>query len=176
MACDLQNRRFFSSLFILALPSCPLPLLCHPCLPSLPFVFVDAAAARVYVRVLHLPSSSLLLVFLSAGSCASRFFPRIRLHPSPSFSSSSSSSAVRTCTCPFFCRISARFFGPRTLGAPWIRSRKAEAMATVAATAGGGGERLLGPFLRSPPFPRRSRPTPARKGNAAELRRAQSHG
>lgn len=81
-------------------------------------------------------------------------------------------------TCPFFCRISARFFGPRNT--EWTML-----VVVVDGDAGGDGQRLPHPSFLSclsilPPLPPSSTillPSKRRKErNAAELQRAQSRG
>lgn len=81
-------------------------------------------------------------------------------------------------TCPFFCRISARFFGPRNT--EWTM-----VVVVVDGDAGGDGQRLPHPSFLSclsilPPLPLSSTillPSKRRKErNAAELQRAQSRG
>ena len=75
-------------------------------------------------------------------------------------------------TCPFFCRISARFFGPRNT--EWT-------MVVVDGDAGGGGQRLppfhpVYPFFHLSLAPFLSSSKRRKERNAAELQRAQSRG
>lgn len=112
MARDLRNVSFFSSLFIPALPFPSFPTFSPIIL--LPLFLRSSSSSST--RWLHActyacaPSSSFSTVrlFLPAASSL------VLLAFSPRSPSPSPPSYVRTCTCPFFCQISVRFFGPRS--------------------------------------------------------------
>lgn len=114
MARDLRNGSFFSSLFIPALPFPSFPT-------SSPIILLPLflrSSSSSSTRWLHACTYACSVFFVRRLSTVRLFLPAasslVLLAFSPRSPSPSPPSYVRTCTCPFFCQISARFFGPRS--------------------------------------------------------------